>query len=103
VLGTINSDMISFEKDFYSSGKIDVAVTRIDHNDALNVSGILGTFTVVTVPNFSSINTLTVSATNVVGLTSAEGTATFNSFPDSVLINPTIGINEPDQQHELSV
>lgn len=40
-LGNINSDMISISKDFYHQGRIDVGLTRIDHNAAVG-SGAIG-------------------------------------------------------------
>src|SRR6185369_2640655 len=57
VLGSMNTNMKSFEKDFYSSGKIDAALTRIDQNNMSNVYGVLGTFTMVTSPTVTSLST----------------------------------------------
>jgi len=82
--------MKSFEKDFYSSGKIDAALTRIDHLDALNVYGVLGTFSLITSPSITSVTTLQVMPADVDGVTSGGGHLAFNALSDSVVIDPTL-------------
>lgn len=86
VLGTINSDMKSFEKDLFSIGRIDAALSRIDHTDALNVGGILGTLTVVTSVNFSGSSHLIMTPANVKGIDVGGTQVTLHSIVDSVVI-----------------
>ncbi len=91
-LGTINLNVKSFEKDFYSTGIVDVAVSRIDHNNVSNVFGELGKLTMVASTNIFSIVTLYLDPINVHGITKNETPKIFHETASSVIIDPGLGI-----------
>ena len=103
VMGTINGNMKSFEKDFYAAGTIDAALCRIDHTNASQVQGILGNLTLVASNSILAITTLYVEPFNVRGLTSGETSKTFNLTGSFVIIDPGLGIKNLTDDSQILI
>ena len=94
ILGNIQSNMMSFEKNFYSSGLIDAALCRTDHINASNIHGEIGTLTMVASNAIFVISTLHLDPINVRGLTHGQTLKVFSDTASSVIIDPGVGIND---------
>lgn len=90
VLGSMHVNMHSFEKDFYTSGQVDAAVTRIDKNNAVSVGGVLGTLRIITSAAVTSLSNLLVTPVNVYAISLSGDTIGFNAIPDSVSVDPIL-------------
>lgn len=95
IMGTYQTDLFAFEKHFAGSGLIEAAVTRIDHNNLYNIYGTIGTFGIVTTDNIAVKEVLKLRLTNVHALGRSGIDIPLASIEDSVLVDPTIGINNP--------
>ena len=84
-LGTINTDMITIEKNFFSNGKLEVAITRINQTD-VNGNGQIGDLNITTAPNITGNQTLTLSLTNVRVISSTEVYIPVNLISDDVMV-----------------
>jgi len=88
-LGTEGTDMISIQHDFYADGKIEIAVTRTDHN---NVDGFgqIGVFGIITIDNLSGkvslIDTIVFVISDVTIISNDETIKNVNLGTASVII-----------------
>jgi len=93
-LGTIGTDLISIQYDFYSGGKIEIAVTRTDQS---NISGFgqIGELSITTANNLSGnspIDTMLFTLTNVTSIANDESIINVNLGNDSLIIEDTMVI-----------
>jgi len=103
-LGTIGTNMISMEQDFYPDGLIHAAVTRTDHTNATGLSGSLGTFSLVVPSGITAFNVaLIVTPQNITGVTASGNTVGFNAISDTVHINAPSGIQTPLNNKDLTL
>jgi len=105
VLGTFNSDLYSFNKYFPLAGNLDAAICRFDQNNATNLNGILGTFTIKTTGTITAPTVLHLDLNNIFAVTSGEDLVLFNVISDSVLIDPAFtGLQHAAiQSNQLSI
>jgi hypothetical protein len=89
VLGTIGNNLLSFQYSFYSAGAIDVAVTRTNQTDVMNIDSVIGIFEVVITDNVSAIEQLRLNITDVKAITHDENSIPLNALGDSVVIDPS--------------
>jgi len=102
VLGNISTYMISFEKDFLSSGSTDAAVVRTDLQNVTGVYGVLGTFSVITSSTVAAPSQFIMSPSNIRGITIGGTAVSLNAIPDTVLVNPLpTGINYGSHSNDL--
>ena len=87
-LGTLGSDMIAFVRHFPTIGRIDVALTRTDHNNVGNGIGHLGMFDVVVVDNISTVTDALFRLTNVNAITYSQMVLPVARQNDTVTIDP---------------
>lgn len=87
--GTNGTNMIGFAKNLPAQGRIDIALTGIDH---LNRSGYgdIGTFRIVTTDNLSGIASLDLTVTDIYAITASENTKQVGAVNDTVVINPLL-------------
>jgi hypothetical protein len=94
-MGTPQSDLITFDKNFLSTGAIDFAIVR---NDQQNTTGFgkLAQIGVVVVDNVGAKVTMPVWVDQVYAITASEYQLTIATQPDSVVIDTTgsVGLNE---------
>jgi|GEM_PF-6150507 len=94
-LGTMGTNLISMEKDFYPAGLIHAAVTRTDHTNATALTGSLGTFSLVVPSGITAPNVaLVVTPQNIVGVTASGTPIGFNTLSDTVHINAPSGTHQ---------
>jgi hypothetical protein len=86
-LGVLHSDLESFHKSFYASGKLDFALCRTNHLDTSNFSGLIGTLTMKTKSNVPPMSVLQITPSNIIGLTHSEKSVEFNAVADSVILD----------------
>lgn len=90
-LGTIGTDMISLQKNKFSAGMFDLAVTRINQTNALNGSGKLGTFTFKTTPVTSvSSGNIPFTIVGVKAITVTGRIVSLNVMGDNVYFDPNL-------------
>jgi hypothetical protein len=89
-LGTINSDMISVQKDFYYQGKIEVAVVRIDHTNR-DGTGQIGTLNLTIKDDIlkSTTQRLDLLISDVRIITNIETERLASTPPTDILISTT--------------
>jgi len=100
-LGTPGVDLLTFRHTNLNNGNIDIALTRTDHSDALNVDSVIGVFDVVMTDNISTITSMRLGISNSTGNTHADSIVSFNPVGDSVVVDPAyvgIGNIESDKQ-----
>ncbi len=101
-LGTIGSDLLSFQHSFYSAGAIDVAITRTNQTDVLNVDSVIGIFEVVITDNVSAIDQLRFDISNVTTITHNQSLVALNAIGDSVTVDPSyVGIPVINLENEI--
>ncbi|MEP7265450.1 MAG: choice-of-anchor L domain-containing protein, partial [Bacteroidota bacterium] len=93
IMGSYQTDLFAFEKHYAGSGLIEAATTRIDHNNVYNVFGTIGTFGIVTTDNIAVRQVLNLRLSNVHALSRSGDDIPLTVIEDSVLVDPTIGIN----------
>ncbi|MCH2023389.1 MAG: T9SS type A sorting domain-containing protein [Saprospiraceae bacterium] len=86
-LGTINSDMISVQKDYYYQGHIDVSVVRVDHTNRSGM-GQIGTLVLTIKDDIlkSTNQRLDMLISNVRIITNVETERTASTPPTDILI-----------------
>jgi hypothetical protein len=89
-LGNIGTNLLSFHYSFNSTGTIDVAVTKTDQLNAINIDSIIGVLNVVITDNVSTISTLRPGISDVTAITLDESYVALNSRGDSVVIDPAM-------------
>jgi uncharacterized repeat protein (TIGR03803 family) len=89
-LGTLGVDMIAFEKPFYSSGVIDVALVRTDHVSRPNVGGRIATLQIHVSSSVTSITYLKVSTLDIYPILASGSYFSLNQCYDSVAIDPNL-------------
>jgi photosystem II stability/assembly factor-like uncharacterized protein len=88
-LGTTATNMFNFRKYFRSSGAVDCAESRDDHNNRLNGNGTLATFLIVTTDNLSGIAICHFNITDVTAVTVSQAYLNLTTAGDSVVIDPS--------------
>ena len=88
VLGTAGNDVLTFQKNLFSDGTIDFAITR---NTLQNFQGYgpIVHARIVTTDNLSGVHDVRFGISDVVALTASENEAELTSIPDTVIIDPT--------------
>ena len=89
-LGTAGVDLITFQHADFSSGKIDVTLSRTDHANVVLVDSLLAEFSIQVAGIVPSISTLHFGLSDVKAITSMEEELALNTLNDSVVINPAI-------------
>ncbi len=103
-LGTIGSDLLSFQHSFYSAGAIDVAITRTNQTDVLNVDSLIGIFDVVITDNVSAIDQLRFDVSNLTTITHNQSLVALNAIGDSVTVDPAyVGIPVINPENEIHI
>lgn len=87
IFGTPGVDMIRLDKTHQLSGFVDVALSRIDHQN-ISGTGPVARITIVTTDNVSGKVTLNVQPTDVDAITAHEYPIVVNSIGDEVVIDP---------------
>ncbi|TAL59908.1 MAG: T9SS type A sorting domain-containing protein [Bacteroidetes bacterium] len=90
-LGVIGSNMISLQKNLFSSGKIDLALTRSNHSNAFGGNGKIGTFTFRTTP-VTSVNpgNIPLMITGVKAITATGRVISLNAIGEDVYFDPAM-------------
>lgn len=94
-LGTINSDMISVQKDFYAQGRIDVAVVRIDqtNRDGMGQIGTLNLTIKDDILKKSTTQRLDLLISDLRIITNTETERLASTPPTDILISPATSTN----------
>ncbi|MCF8464541.1 MAG: T9SS type A sorting domain-containing protein [Flavobacteriales bacterium] len=93
-LGTAGNDVISFQKNLFNDGMIDVAVSRNTLEDFQGYGPIVHV-RIVTTDNLSGIHNVALGIGGVVALTASETTVELTAIGDTVVIDPNkVGIDE---------
>jgi len=104
LLGTLNSNLEVLTKNMYGDGYIDIAMTRTDHINAVNVNGSLGTISITAASNITSVTTLEVTPVQVMITTASGNWSGLYPLQDPVLIDPALsGLHNPDGISDLQV
>lgn len=93
-LGTAGTDVLTFQKNLFNDGMIDVAVSR---NTLQNFQGYgpIAHARIVTTDNLSGIHELPIGISGVVALSNAETPVELTAIGDVVVIDPSkVGIDE---------
>ena len=94
VLGTAGTDVLTFQKNLFNDGMIDVAVSRTNLVDFQGYGPIVHA-RIVTTDNLSGVHDVPIGISGVVAITSSETPVELTSIPDTVVINPDkVGISE---------
>jgi hypothetical protein len=95
-LGTTGTNMFNFRKYFRSSGAVDCAESRNNHNNMLGGNGTIATFLIVTTDNLSGIAICHLNITDVTAVTVSQMYLNLTTAGDSVVIDPSMpaGVNE---------
>lgn len=103
-LGTMGGNMFGFRKAFPGGGRIDAAESRNDHQNRLNGSGTIATFSIVTTDNLSGIAICHIDVTEVTAVTASQHYLAINVVNDSVVINSAMpaGIEAPGAETGFS-
>ncbi len=98
-LGTINTDMIAVQKDFYHQGQIDVAVVRTDQTNRSNI-GQIGSLMLTIKDDILKSTTLRLDLqiSNVRIITNMETEKTANTPPTDILITIASTVNNLEQE-----
>ncbi|MBL0104555.1 MAG: T9SS type A sorting domain-containing protein [Bacteroidetes bacterium] len=87
-LGTAGTDLITFVRHTPTIGRIDVALTRNDHQNVGNGIGHLGMFDVVVVDNISTVTNALFRLSNVSAITYSQQILATARVNDTVTIDP---------------
>ncbi|MEO8149378.1 MAG: hypothetical protein ABI723_17160, partial [Bacteroidia bacterium] len=85
-LGILHSNLESFQKTHYTSGKIDFALCRTNHIDTTNFSGLLGIIKIKAKSYVPPMSLLQIIPADIKGITYSENLIDFNAIGDSVVI-----------------
>lgn len=97
VLGTAGSDVLTFQKSFFSDGALDLCITR---NTLENFQGYGPIFhaRIVTTDNLSGMHDLPIGLSGVVALTAGEDEVVLSTIADTVIIDADkVGIDEYEE------
>jgi hypothetical protein len=94
-LGTQQVDLLAFNKNLMTQGRVDVALVRTDQNNT-NGFGYLGRLGIVIVDNVGAKITLPVTISNITAITASEYIIPIAFENDSVVIDTTttVGLSE---------
>ncbi|CAN5569799.1 hypothetical protein BH11BAC1_BH11BAC1_29990 [soil metagenome] len=96
-LGTNGVNMIGFAKADPVAGRIDFALTRTDHTDAIAGAGQLVSFDLITSSNIPIGSSLTMEANDVNGIFLAQNYEVINGSIDSTFVDSTVSVHQPLQ------
>jgi len=103
-LGVPGFNLLTFQYPFYSSGAIDVALTRTNQSNAVNFDSLVLVMDVVITDNVSALDVLRLGISNVRAITLSETPVALNEIGDSVVVDPLfVGIQSPNQENLVSV
>jgi hypothetical protein len=94
-LGTTGVNMIAFAKVDPIEGRIDFALTRTDHTDAVAGLGNLLSFDLVTADNIPAASSLAMSADNVNGVFLSQNYEVITGSEDSTFVDSTVSVHSP--------
>nr|MBP9152606.1 T9SS type A sorting domain-containing protein [Flavobacteriales bacterium] len=101
VLGTAGNDVIAFQKNLFTNGMIDFAVTRNTLQDFQGY-GPIAHLRIVTTDNLSGIHHVALGIGGVVALSASETPVELSAIGDTVVIDPTkVGIDEVGLENVL--
>ncbi len=104
VLGVIHTDMESFQKSFNSYGKIDLALSRTDQNNAINFNGSIGQIKFISKGNIINTTTIHFNISQIQALTYNQSLISFNGIADSIVIYVAgTSVNEPSLIQEFNI
>lgn len=90
-LGAIGNNMITLQKNLFSSGQIDLALTRTDHSNVSGGNGKIGTFSFRTTPVTSVIpGNIQLMITGVKAITATGRIISLNTLGDNVFFDPAM-------------
>ncbi len=92
VLGTLGTDMIAFSNYNPATGIIEIALTRINHTNVINISGSLGKLHLRAAPGITQLTTLAVTPSTIQGTSAGEVELFFTSVSGNATIDPLLGI-----------
>ena len=95
-LGTPQVDLLTFNKDLMSQGRVDVALVRTDQSNT-NGFGFLGKLGIVIVDNVGAKVTLPVTLSDITAITASEYLVPIAFENDSVIIDTTGTVGLPQQ------
>ena len=87
--------MIGFAKADPVAGRIDFALTRTDHTDAIAGTGHLISFDLITASNIPGASSLTMEANNVNGVFLAQNFEVITGSSDSTFVDSTVSVHLP--------
>lgn len=94
VLGTAGNDVLTFQKNLFNDGVLDVAVTRNTLENFQGYGPIIHA-RIVTTDNLSGVHDAAFGIGGVVAITASETPVELSSIPDTVVIDPNkVGIDE---------
>ena len=94
VLGTAGNDVLTFQKNLFNDGMLDVAVTRNTLENFQGYGPIIHA-RIVTTDNLSGVHDAAFGIGGVVAITASETPVELSSIPDTVVIDPNkVGIDE---------
>lgn len=95
VLGTAGSDVLTFQKNFFNDGALDLAITRTTLEN-FEGYGPLVHGRIVTTDNLSGVHDLEIGVSNAFAITASEIEVALTAIPDTVTIDPNkVGIVAP--------
>lgn len=101
VLGTAGSDVLTFQKNLFNDGMIDVAVSRTTLQNFQGY-GPIAHARIVTTDNLSGIHELPIGISGVVALSNAETPVELTAIGDVVVIDPSkVGVEEAEMSNLL--
>lgn len=95
-LGTNGTNLFNFRKYFRSSGTVDCAESRNNHNNVLGGNGTIGTFLIVTTDNLSGIAICHFNITDVTAVTASQIYLNLATAGDSVVIDASMPAGVPE-------
>lgn len=103
-LGTAGTDMISFSKNFYSQGIMDVAFTRINQQNITAGNGVVGAFLFQVTQDTSISGLLNLKIKDVKAVTVSGRIVSFNEMNKTLVINDgTSGISDLQASESISL
>lgn len=103
-LGTVGTNMITFQKNLYSSARLDMGASRIDGTNR-NGFGKLATVSFVTTDNLSGLAYCPLNIGRYLAITHSGDTVELDAINDTLFIDPnkTTGIQDPDAKAIWSI
>lgn len=104
-MGTIGTDLMSVQKSMHANGKMDIALTRINHSNKLGGNGKIGTFSFRSTPITSvGAGNIPFTISDVKAITVTGRVVSLNTKGDNLFFDPTLlGVSEYLNPNSVSV